>query len=235
MKHKTLWCMILVGILLLSACNSGSGSRPTADVTRPPLTTPTASPDAERVLVEFAQQQLGIVIKPIYAGNATDKADALLKALPPEIQSAMNKMPDLATQSYWGLLGNGVATVNIGECAAGAVCTVGGENELELNSASLGIYVLRVSDPTPTDADAALALVQQTFPGLKGLSFSPVENEEIKGYAFYVLVPGVDLGAGQAAIAAKSVIAGTTDVNGKTVVYAAVGLGVFSSSLGLFR
>lgn len=211
---------------------------PTTQVTSPslaaapPISLPEPSAEAYEAIVVFANDQLGAVVTPVYAGEVTGELLALLQQLPVYVQNATYGATQFATASYYGLLQGGAAVVSVGECPAGTSCTLD-DIPAELSEASLGVYLLQTAEAMPTSEGQALQLIQLVYPKLTGLPFSEVESSDgsIPGYAFTATTTSAALVNGQPAFVTKVVFAGVMNVNGYTVVYTAVGIGSAYASL----
>lgn len=225
MKETNLNPRLLIGIVIISllitlACG---GSDPAAII-------PTSIPEAETAITSFAQEQLGISVNLLYAGNASEGIKTFLKALPSEVQALMESTPELANQSHWGLLNNGVAIVGIGTCGEDAgICSVDEGNNLQaqLTAASLGVYALQHSGAMPSDAAAAEALLKEAFPALALHTFTQADDNELQGYHFYSVDVNFALNQPLATGSAKTITMGISEFQGQVVIYAAVGVGDF--------
>jgi hypothetical protein len=182
---------------------------------------PASSAEAYEALVVFANDQLGMVVQPLYAGTLTEEIAVLMHALPNSVQAYAALLVD--AQAYWGIISGGAGAVAVGDCSAAAPCAVE-SFPAALSNASAGVYMLWVGRPMPgSDADA-LDLVTTVYPALNGLSFSKVTD--VQGYGFMANAYGVGTnGAGQPATVAKLVYAGVVQIEGQTVVYAMVVVG----------
>ncbi len=197
-----------------------------------PEQVPEPSAEAYEALVIFANDQLGLAVNPLYAGELTVDVLTLLSYLPAEVQDVVAAAPDVSAETYWGLLSGGAATVSVGDCSPDAPCTLSGEMEVDLSAASLGVYALHVGETLPADASAALDLVELVYPKLEGIAFAPVEQEGMMGYAFYAVTTGLGLDAdGKPLAVTKAIYAGVVPAGEVTVVYAAVGVGSYSAIL----
>ncbi|MBZ0293001.1 MAG: hypothetical protein K8L99_10605 [Anaerolineae bacterium] len=197
-----------------------------AQVGYPVEAAPQPSAEAYEAIVIFANDQLGAVIQPLYAGVATGDVETLMSYLPEEIQAYLLNATTISGVAYWGLLNGGVAGVAVGDCTS-ANCTVSGDNlTFQISSASAGAYGLFASGAVPADANAALGLVTQVYPKLSGLSFAQVSDVE-QGYAFTASAAGLGLDPATNAplSVAKVVYAGVVAIDGKPFVYALVGVG----------
>jgi hypothetical protein len=185
------------------------------------VNSPTSSAQAYEALVVFANDQLGTVVQPMYAGDLTQEIQIIYSYLPAEAE-AYAALLSSADPAYWGILNGGAAAVGSFDCSAGC----GGQNiPAELSNASAGVYMLTVSAGMPADDNAALQLITTVYPALNGLAFAKVENAEA-GLTYMATTYGLGAGAdGQGASLAKLVYAGITQANGQTVVYTLVAVG----------
>jgi hypothetical protein len=182
---------------------------------------PVSSAEAYEALVVFANDQLGTVVQPLYAGDATQEIQQIMTQLPAEVEGYAALLSGIDT-AYWGILNGGVGVVGKLDCSTG--CS--GENiPAELSSGSAGIYMLSVASPMPADSAGALALITQVYPALNGLAFAEVTNVET-GMAYMATAYGLGEDAnGQGITLAKVVYTGVMSINNQTVVYALVGVG----------
>jgi hypothetical protein len=184
---------------------------------------PAPSAEAYEAIVVFANDQLGAVVTPVYAGEVTPETLALLANLPVQVQNPLYNAQNMAVEAYYGLLKGGVAAVAVGDCSPGASCQLSGDMPADLSSAALGSYVLTTAESMPATPGDALQLITLVYPKLTGLQFT--QAAEMPGYAFAAVTSSVGLQNGQPAVVTKVVFAGVINANGRTVVYATVGLG----------
>ncbi|MCC6613597.1 MAG: hypothetical protein IT320_08975 [Anaerolineae bacterium] len=190
--------------------------------------TPTPSAEAYEALVVFANDQLGAVIEPLYAGEATDAVLATFSYLPAELQAYLSNATSISGAAYWGLLNGGVGGVMVGDCAANSAnCTISTDNlSTQLTSAAAGAYGLLTTGAMPATPGDALDLITTVYPKLDGLAFAQVTDVD-GGLAFTATAAsmGYDAATMQPVSVAKVVYAGVVDVNGQAFVYALVGVG----------
>lgn len=192
----------------------------------PVSASPAPSAEAYEAIVVFANDQLGAVVEPLYAGDATAEVQVLIANLPAEMQAYFLNTISISGATYWGLLNGGVAAVAVGDCTTGN-CTVNADTlNVQLTSGSSGAYAIRANTATPTTADAALALITDVYPRLEGLAFAQITDIDA-GLAFKATTAsvGIDTATGQPVSVAKVVYAGVIDVNGQPLVYALVAVG----------
>jgi hypothetical protein len=184
---------------------------------------PAPSQEAYETIVVFANDQLGAVVTPVYAGEVTQETLALLASLPAQAQNPLYNAQNMAVQAYYGLLNGGAAGVALGDCSEGASCQLSGDIPADISSAVLGSYALTTAEAMPTNPGDALELITLVYPKLTGLQFT--QAADVPGYAFSAMTSSVALQNGQPTVVAKVVFAGVINANGRTVVYATVGLG----------
>jgi len=191
----------------------------------PPAKTPTPSAEAYEAIVLFANDQLGAVVEPLYAGDVTAEVEVLLQQLPPEMQAFLLRTTNQSCADYWGLLSGGVAAVTVGNCTTGTAI-MGDDLAVQLSAASAGAYAIRANAAMPTMPSEALQLITTVYPGLEGLAFAQISDIE-GGMAFTATSAGLgtDPMTGESLSVPKVVYAGVVDVEGKPLVYALVGVG----------
>lgn len=169
---------------------------------------PTA--DAYSAVTVFANAQLGMVIEPLYAGEATGDIVAQMQLLPPEIQGFVLNALMASGDDYWTLVNGGAAGVMVADAVTTEQLTA------ELSSNATGLYTLRVEAAMPTNASEALNLITHVYPALTGLAFAEIADIE-DGMAFTATAAsmGVDPFTGASLSAPKIVYAGVIDVDGQ--------------------
>lgn len=219
---------VYVGEVSDEAVSTTTVGEVTTTATYPIQPTPTPSAEAYEALVVFANDQLGAVVEPVYAGVATDEVQLMMGYLPAEIQAYLLNTTTMSGTTYWGLLHGGFGAVMVGDCAAdSANCAVTADNlSVQLSSAAAGAYGILANQTMPTTTTDALALITMVYPKLDGLAFAQITDVE-QGLAFMATTAsmGYDTATMQPVSAAKVVYAGVVDVNGQAFVYAMVGVG----------
>lgn len=194
---------------------------------------PTSSAEAYENLVMFGNDQLGLNLRPIYAGAPTAELTAVMGYLPAEMQTYLSVASAMSEAQYWGLWQGGAGAVMIGACSAETSCAIDSETiSLALTSASAGGYTLLIDTSMPTSAESALHLLTTVYPKLNGLTFAQVTNVET-GLAFTATASsiGYDAETGNPISVAKVVYVGAVEINGQTLTYALVGSGEAYASL----
>jgi hypothetical protein len=194
-----------------------------------PAQAPAPSAEAYEALVVFANDQLGAIVDPLYAGEVTEEVLNALMTLPAQAQYPAYLATKMDIAGYYGLLKGGAAALAVGECPTGQVCQLGTDIPAELSQAALGVYAIRTGEPVPTTPAEALQLAQLVYPKLTGLEF--IQLADVQGYAFMAQTASIATVDGQPATVAKVVLTGVGNYNGQTVVYAAVGVGDMYANL----
>lgn len=178
------------------------------------------SAQAADAITMFARQQLGLIVQVVRAGGLAAQDIQLPSAVDGYTSAALS----LAGQTYAAALKNGAASVSFG---AG---TSSGDLTIDINAASLGIFVLD-GQGLPADAQAALDVLQVAFPAVAGLEFTALTAQN--GYAFSAKTTqaAIDPTTREASVVAKGVIIGVAPTANGPIVYAAVGTGEFAASL----
>jgi hypothetical protein len=183
---------------------------------------------AAAALTSYAAQVLGTAVTVTKASGETAAVTANL-AQTDNSAAAQSAVIKLATTSYGGILSSGAATLSYG------TGTLSGDINLDVQSASLGVYSLVVTTKAKPTADEALALAKATFPYLAGFDYAvyPVSS----GYAWYAAeaTSAIDPETGQVVSMPETVILYVLPAsNGKVAtVTATVGRGDFTKSIEL--
>ncbi len=187
------------------------------------LGAPAGSAQAYEALVVFANDQLGAVVQPLYAGVLTEDILLLVQQyLPDDLEAYLALLT--GAQAYWGIVSGGVGAVAVGNCTAEAPCALD-DIPAALSTLSAGAFALAVAQPAPSDAAGALDLITTVYPALNGLEFSQIADVET-GLAFMATAYGVGVDeSNQPVTAAKLIYAGVLQAEGQTVVYAMVAVG----------
>lgn len=204
------------------------------------LEPPQSSAEAYSALVSFAAQHLGIGVTPLYAGTVEDASAALsgetatggsaalwqvMQMFPAEVQELAAATSALEGTAYWGLFSSGIGMVMLADCTENPECTMELEStQINFSNLVMGIYGLYLPDAAPSSEDAALRLIQRTYPALAGMNFTYLGMAE-EGYDFAALENTFSRGAAHVKIA----WAGTVAYNNQAMVYVfmAVGDGTF--------
>jgi hypothetical protein len=214
---------------------SGRGeTNPQATIERPSfsLTLPfemSSSAEAEGAVNGFASAHLGTTYNLLYAGALTSsslspEAVAAIQgygaSLPAEVQSYINMIANGSGAAYWGVFQNGMGVVALANCADNPGCQVTQESiTLYITSSSAGVYSVYTGG-IAGDQNSALNMILAAYPGLNGLTFTPVTDTS-QGYAFQAA--GFSRSGTQAVTAVY--YAGVVSTGGQSLVYAMVGVG----------
>lgn len=180
--------------------------------------------DAAQMLTTFAQSYLGITPTVVRAQGSS--GDLIL---PPQISEKVNGTVALAGQVSAGMIT--VSNQRGAQVAVGGG-TISGDLEADISNGALGAYSLLLPGVAiPSDANAALALLTSTYPGLAAFDLQPEAGGQ--GYVFRAVTttPGIDLQTKQATMVAQVVIAGVSGQGRAAVVWVVVGNGTFAVAL----
>lgn len=181
--------------------------------------------DAATVINQYASEVLGIAVTIVKAGGLTTDVNRQLN-LSEAGTAAQTGSVEMAVATYGALLQGGAASVSYG------TGTATGDLSVDISGASLGAFSFD-HEGQVTNADEALALALQTFPGLSNRAFTPYPTT--KGFAWLASgdVPGFDFQTMQASLVSERVLVGVTPVGArKSSVYAVVGKGSFAAEVG---
>jgi len=221
--------IIITIAIALTACEAPTGGGVQMTRTPPPVTvqvgTKVAEYDAAMAIQSYAQQTLGTQVEVKRAGGRTGSI-----TLPQVAQEDVNAAASLAGVTYAAALADGFASVSLGDG------TISGDLTADIETASLGAFVLSRTGQMPADETAALALLQQTYPGVTGLGYT-AKRAEGGGWTFQAASTEqqVDLGGGKVAVVGQAVIGGVSRGlrQGRLLVWVVVGRGTLSKALGL--
>lgn len=181
--------------------------------------------DAAQMLTTFAQSYLDIQPTVVRASGTSGDM-----TLPPQIAQQVNGSMALAGQVSAGIItvGNtrGAAQVAVGSGA------ISGDLQADISNGALGAYSLLMPGvPTPANADAALALLTSTYPGLADLALQPQSGGQ--GYVFRAVTttPGIDLQTKQATVVTQVIVGGVSGQGRAVLVWVVVGNGTFAVAL----
>lgn len=188
-----------------------------------------SSAEAESAVNGFATAHLGTAYNLLYAGaltssslspEATAALQSYLAALPAEVQNYLSLILNGSGAAYWGVFQNGMGMVALANCADNPGCQVTQESiTLYITSSSAGIYSVYTSGAA-TDSNSALNMILAAYPGLNGLTFTPVTDSS-QGFAFQAT--GFSRSGTQAVTTLY--YAGVISSSGQSLVYAVVGVG----------
>jgi hypothetical protein len=211
----------------------GISPTPRATLSRPGTLTPhspASSEEAQIVIVDFANQHLGVNPDLLYAGvwdgntnqtgdSSQQTLDQILSQLPTELQQFIETSYNGSATSYWGVYKTGAGVVVLGDCTNNPNCTFDMDNlNVYLTSSSGGVYGTYTTG-TVSSADAALKRVQTTYPALAAVKFTAVKVQQ--GFAFQATTT---IGSNKQAIT-TFIDAGVVNVGQQSLVYALVAVG----------
>lgn len=176
-----------------------AAGQPTPAAILPMIGSNSASAEAQAVIGDYARSVLGIEVEiKLGAGMARDLE------LPLAMEQDVNQALALSGISYFGVWQDGLTALSIGQGS------LSGDTNADLQDGTLGIFSMRVGQAMPADAGAALALIQQTYPGLAALEFY-ADGTEVEAFAFRAAQSqDYSLNNGQASITGTMIRAGVS-------------------------
>jgi hypothetical protein len=219
---------LLVGVLFVMGCNGppsgGAPARTPVPVTVEPGERATAY-DASEAIRSYASQVLGIAVSVKSAGGQAGTI-----TLPGEAQESVDAAITLAGATYWGVLEDALASVSLGDGQ------ISGDMTADIESASLGVFVLTQPGTLPVNQGEALARIKATFPGIANLDYV-ARPQEGKGYFFQATTTtkGLDPGSGKIVAVSQSALVAVTPAlrQGRVLVWAVVANGTLTKALVL--
>ena len=117
--------------------------------------------DASEAIRSYASSVLGINVTVESAGG---QAGAI--TLPGEAQESVDAAATLAGVTYFGVLEDALASVSLGDG------DISGDMTADIESASLGVFVLTQQGALPASEGDALSRIKSTFPGIANLDYA---------------------------------------------------------------
>jgi hypothetical protein len=133
---------------------------------------PVTQIEAKEAIQTYAREVVGLDIPDLRAGGKSGELN-----LPMSTQDGIEVAFDLAGTTYFGVWGQGVASLSFGDT------TVSGDLFADVQDGSLGAFAVRADEPLPPDAPTALGLILTAYPGLMGYEFFETPIEEV-GFEF---------------------------------------------------
>jgi hypothetical protein len=222
----TIIISLLIGTLFLVGCG---GQPPSGATTRTPVPI-TVEPgerateyDASEAIRSYASQVLGINVAVKSAGGQAGTI-----TLPIEAQESVDAAVTLAGATYYGILEDALASVSLGDG------DISGNMTADIESASLGVFVLTQQGALPTSEGEALVRIKATFPGIADLDYV-AKPQQGKGYSFQAMTTtqGLDASSGKMVAVAQSVLVSVTPAlrQGRVLVWAVVANGTLTKAL----
>lgn len=222
----TITISLLIGTLLVASCGGQQPSR-TPGGTPVPVTVELGEKvseyDASEAIRSYASSVLGINVT---VESASGQAGTI--TLPNEAQESVDAAVTLAGATYFGILEDALASVSLGDGE------ISGNMTADIESASLGVFVLTQQGTLPASADEALGRIKSTFPGIANLDYV-AKPQEGKGYSFQATTTtqGLDASSGKIVAVAQSVLVSVTPAlrQGRVLVWAVVANGTLTKAL----
>jgi len=222
----TILIALLIGTLALVGCGGRVPSR-TPSGTPVPVTVEfgekVAEYDASEAIRSYASSVLGIVVTVKSAGG-----QAVTITLPSEAQDSVDAAATLAGITYFGILEDALASVSLGDGE------ISGDMIADIESASLGVFVLTQQGALPASEADALSRIKSTFPGIANLDYV-ARPQQGQGYSFQAMTTtqGLDPSSGKVVAVAQSVLVSVTPAlrQGRVLVWAVVANGTLTKAL----
>jgi hypothetical protein len=221
----TITISLLIGTLLVAGCGGQQPSR-TPSGTPVPVTVEIGEKvseyDASEAIRSYASSVLGINVTVESAGG---QAGAI--TLPGEAQDSVDAAATLAGVTYFGVLEDALASVSLGDGE------ISGDMTADIESASLGVFVLTQQGALPTSADEALARIKSAFPGIANLDYV-AKPQEGQSYSFQATTntQGLDPSGKIVAVAQSALVSVTPALRqGRVFVWAVVANGTLTKAL----
>ena len=172
--RKTLLIPMILLFGAILACNGtprvGDGIELGGTVTHS-TPTPVGKVTAKEAIQTYASDVLGLEIPSLLAGGTSGDL-----SLPVSLKNGVDLAVDLAGTTYFGLWSGGIASLSFGDS------NVSGDFFADVRDGTLGVFAVTQSSAPPTNSDAALDLILQVYPGLRGYNW--VETSMDTGYGF---------------------------------------------------
>lgn len=222
----TILVYLLIGVLFLTGCG-GQPARNAPAGTQIPVTVEpgewATTYDAGQAIRSYASRVLGITVQVESAGGRAGEI-----TLPGQAQESVDAAIKLAGATYWGVFEDGLASVSLGDGA------ISGNMTADIESASLGVFVMTQPGALPANQGEALARIKRTFPGIAGLNYV-ARPQQGRGSSFQATTTtkGLDPDSGKVVAVSRSVIVAVTPAlrQGRVLVWAVVANGKLSKAL----
>jgi hypothetical protein len=220
----TILISLLIGTLFLIGCGGQPPRTPSGTLV--PVTVEVGEKvseyDASEAIRSYASTVLGINVTVKSAGGQAGTI-----TLPVEAQESVDAAVTLAGATYYGILEDALASVSLGDG------DISGNMTADIESASLGVFVLTQQGALPSSADEALSRIKSTFPAIANLDYV-AKPQEGKGYSFQAntTTQGLDA-SGKIVAVAQSVLVSVTPAlrQGRVLVWAVVANGTLTKAL----
>jgi len=163
--------ILLIAILACTGLPQGPGDIELSGTVTHSAPTPIDKIDAKEAIQTFARDVLGLEISSLLAGGTAGEF-----SLPVSLQDGVEVAIDIAGTTYFGVWSGGIASLSFGDS------NVSGDFIADVRDGTLGVYMVTQMVAPPTDSAAAIALIEQTYPGLSG--FDWIETPTERGYGF---------------------------------------------------
>ena len=184
--------------------------------------TPVEKVEAKEAIQTYASDVLGLQIPNLLAGGTAGEV-----SLPVSMQDDVDVAVDLAGSTYFGVWSGGIASLSFGDS------NVSGDFKADVRDGSLGVFMVTQMVASPSDSGSALALIQETYPGLRGYNW--VETPVERGYGFTTAqASDVSLQSWAVELTGTTINAGVSPglLNNQSLVWVVVASGVLAAPFG---
>jgi hypothetical protein len=193
--------------------------------TPPPRATVTPVSDPTAALSTCASNIFGLTLTYTKSGGANATIMRSL-AIPTKSQGTLTGVITADATAVYGLTNNsGVEVLVYGSGSAS-----GTNASLDVSTASLCYLQFTRTQAAPASADAALALLKSTFPGVPQKTPYVTVQSGKGGYLFYIATKHVVQGSTQTT-AQAIMLAATPTANGKLILSATSGTGTYAAAV----
>ena len=220
-----IWIAVAILIISILACSnmpqSPGGVELSGTVTHSDPT-PVGKIDAKEAIQTYASDILGLEISNLFAGGTAGEF-----SLPVSLQDGVEVAIDLAGTTYFGVWSGGIASLSFGDS------DVSGDLVADVRDGSLGVFVVTEMVAPPTDSASALAIIQQTFPGLYGYEW--IETPVERGFGFTAgQADDVSIQSWSVQLTGTTINAGITPgvLSNQSLVWVVVASGVLAAPFG---
>jgi hypothetical protein len=213
--------VLLFAVLACSIPQKGDDIKLNGTVTHS-APTPVDKVDAKEAIQAYAQDVLGFEISNMFAGGTAGEL-----SLPVSLQDGVDLAIDLAGTTYFGVWSGGLASLSFGDS------DLSGDFQADVREGSLGVFVVTQMIAPPENSTSALDLIQQTYPGLSGYSWTETPVE--RGYGFTtVQAENIGVQSWSVELTGTTINAGVVPglLNNQSLVWVVAASGVLAAPFG---
>lgn len=169
MNHKILLPILALFFAIL-ACNSPQPGE---------TESPANKIEAKEAIQTYARDVLGLEIpNSMRAGGTAGEI-----SLPVSLQDGVDVAVDLAGTTYFGVWSGGAASLSFGDG------DVSGDFIADVRDGALGVFGVTHKAALPTEPAAAIALIEQVYPGLGRYEWEETTTAQGQGFSFSARQP----------------------------------------------